>query len=105
VDALYDAITVPHGPRVTNQAATQKHQLDAVCPPRTNIRSISHNKFMVLCQNGQPLAVWTGSTNFSDGAIYGQANVGHVIEDRDLAKTYLKTHQTLFHDPDLTTSQ
>jgi len=105
VEIIYDAIPGPNGPRVANQAAIQKHQLDAVCHPRTSIRSISHNKFMVLCQNGQPLAVWTGSTNFSDGAIYGQANVGHVIEDRDLAKTYLKTHQALLHDPDLTTSR
>ncbi len=105
VEIIYDAIPGPNGPRVANQAAIQKHQLDAVCHPRTNIRSISHNKFMVLCQNGQPLAVWTGSTNFSDGAIYGQANVGHVIEDTDLARTYLKTHQALLHDPDLTMSR
>ena len=105
VEIIYDAIPGPTGPRVLNQAAIQKHQLDAVCHPRTNIRSISHNKFMVLCQNGQPLAVWTGSTNFTDGAIYGQANVGHAIEDKNLAATYLKIHQALLHDPDLMTSR
>ncbi len=105
VEIIYDAIPGPTGPRVANQTAIQKHQLDAVCHPRTNIPSISHNKFMVLCQNGQPLAVWTGSTNFTDGAIYGQANVGHAIDDKNLAATYLQLHQALLHDPNLTTSR
>ena len=105
VEIIYDAIPGPTGPRVANQAAIQTHQLDAVCHPRTNIPSISHNKFMVLSQNGQPLAVWTGSTNFTDGAIYGQANVGHAIEDKELAATYLHIHQALLHDPDQATSR
>lgn len=105
VEIIYDAIAGPNGPRVANQAAIQKHQLDAVCHPRTNIPSISHNKFIVLCQNGQPLAVWTGSTNFTDGAIYGQANVGHAIEEKDLAASYLRMHQALLQDPDQTASR
>ena len=70
VEIIYDAIVGDGKPREANQAAIQKHQLDAVCHPRTNIKSISHNKFMVLCQNDQPLAIWTGSTNFTDGAVY-----------------------------------
>ncbi|HEY6411566.1 MAG TPA: phospholipase D-like domain-containing protein [Ktedonobacteraceae bacterium] len=105
VEIIYDAIAGTGKPRDANQAAIQKHQLDAVCHPRTNIPSISHNKFIVLSQNNQPLAVWTGSTNFTDGAIYGQANVGHAIEDRDLAATYLQIHQALLQDPNLTTSR
>lgn len=105
VEIVYDAIAGPGKPRDANQAAIQKHQLEAVCHPRTNIASISHNKFIVLCQNDQPLAVWTGSTNFTDGAIYGQANVGHAIEDKDLAATYLQIHQQLLQDPNLAHSR
>jgi phosphatidylserine/phosphatidylglycerophosphate/cardiolipin synthase-like enzyme len=105
VEIIYDAIVGNGKPREANQAAIQKHQLDAVCHPRTNIKSISHNKFMVLCQNDQPLAIWTGSTNFTDGAVYGQANVGHAIEDKNLAAIYLKLHQALLQDPDLPASR
>src|SRR5581483_6554742 len=37
---------------------------------------------------GKPQAVWTGSTNWTEGAIYGQLNVGHSINDPALAAVY-----------------
>lgn len=33
--------------------------------PRTRWAGIPHDKFMVLLENGHPVAVWTGSTNFT----------------------------------------
>lgn len=105
VEIVYDAIPNASGPHEANQAAIKKHQLDPFCHPRSNIPSISHNKFIVLVKNNQPLAVWTGSTNFTDGAIYGQANVGHAIEDSELAATYWKLQQNLLKDPNITDSR
>lgn len=105
VEIVYDAIPGPSGPRAANEQAISKHQIGAYCHPRTNIPSISHHKFMVLSQNNQPLAVWTGSTNFTDGAIYGQANVGHAIEDPALAAQFLQLHQQLLKDPNLTATR
>ncbi len=55
--------------------------------------AIMHNKFVVLLRKGprgklQPVAVWTGSTNWTEGAIYGQLNVGHAIYDEKVAEAY-----------------
>jgi phosphatidylserine/phosphatidylglycerophosphate/cardiolipin synthase-like enzyme len=62
-----------------------------------------HNKFVVLLQkdkNGAmlPVSVWTGSTNWTEGAIYGQLNVGHAIDDPGLASKYDQYFQMLFAD-------
>jgi len=56
--------------------------------PRSKV-SISHNKFVVLLKDGKPLEVWSGSTNVTEGGIYGHANVGHRIGDRKVAAAYL----------------
>lgn len=105
VEIIYDAIQGKNGPHEANQQAIQRHALADYCHGRTNIRAISHHKFVVLSQQHEPLAVWTGSTNFTDGAMYGQANVGHVIEDTELATTFLRLHRRLWQDPDITTSR
>lgn len=52
--------------------------------------SIPHNKFIVHINNGDPVAVWTGSTNFTDSGFLGQTNVGHLVTDTPTAQTYLK---------------
>jgi hypothetical protein len=50
--------------------------------------ALQHNKFLVLTQNGVPKAVWTGSTNLSDGGVYGHSNVGHLITDATVAAAF-----------------
>jgi hypothetical protein len=42
---------------------------------------LMHDKFIVLLRNGAPVSVWTGSTNLSRNALFGQLNVGHAIHD------------------------
>ena len=64
-------------------------ELDAVIP-RTVSEGIRHNKFIVLLRGEQPVAVWTGSTNISDGGIFGHSNVGHVVWDEGIAENYLE---------------
>lgn len=105
VEVVYDAIRKGEGPRTKNRTAIRKHGLTAVCHPREGIRAISHHKFVVLCHDGRPRALWTGSTNFTEGAIYGQANVGHAVEDSALAGKFLELHQALMKDPDLRSSR
>lgn len=57
--------------------------------PRTVSEGIRHNKFIVLLEGDKPVAVWTGSTNISDGGIFGHSNVGHIVWDEDVAAKYL----------------
>jgi phosphatidylserine/phosphatidylglycerophosphate/cardiolipin synthase-like enzyme len=60
---------------------------------------ISHNKFIVLLHNGRPVEVWTGSTNFTKGGIFGQSNLGHVVRDKEVARAYLDYWNELENDP------
>jgi phosphatidylserine/phosphatidylglycerophosphate/cardiolipin synthase-like enzyme len=61
--------------------------------------TISHNKFMILFKNGKPVQVWTGSTNYTEGGIFGQSNVGHIIRDAEVAQKYYDYWQKLSTDP------
>lgn len=66
--------------------------------PRT-ITTISHNKFIVLLRDGEPVAVWTGSANMTPGGIFGQSNVGQIVRDPALAARYYAYWQKLSEDP------
>jgi phosphatidylserine/phosphatidylglycerophosphate/cardiolipin synthase-like enzyme len=87
-------------PGPANLAATTAGGIADLCVPRRSMKSaISHNKFMVRLRAGTPEAVWTGGTNFSEGGIFGQSNVGEVVEDADIAKKYLQYWELLREDP------
>ncbi|KAL7488234.1 hypothetical protein ACHAW6_013829 [Cyclotella cf. meneghiniana] len=66
---------------------------------RRHSSALMHNKFIILLENGIPKQVWTGSTNFTDGGIYGQSNVGHIVRDADVAGRYLSYWKALSLDP------
>lgn len=74
-------------------------RFDRMFTDRTNT-TISHNKFIVLLKNGKPVQVWTGSTNFTGGGIYGQSNVGHIVRDEKVAQCYLEYWEKLHGDPE-----
>jgi phosphatidylserine/phosphatidylglycerophosphate/cardiolipin synthase-like enzyme len=84
-----------------NAAAAQAAGLQAVCLPRkaSPQSAICHDKFVVLLKNDVPQVVWTGSTNWTDGAIYGQLNVGHAIYDSEIAARYEQYFKILSTDP------
>lgn len=67
---------------------------------RKNSGNIPHNKFIVLLKNEEPIMVWTGSTNFSEGGIFGHSNVGHCIKDKEIAQQYLDYWKLLKPDPE-----
>src|ERR1041385_7838005 len=82
-----------------NEKAAAAAGLTKVCTKRTQNNSvIMHNKFVVLLKNGAPIAVWTRSTNWTEGGIYGQLNVGHAVYDAGVAKTYEAYFQLLKKD-------
>jgi phosphatidylserine/phosphatidylglycerophosphate/cardiolipin synthase-like enzyme len=87
---------------------TAKLPKAVVVPRRANPQTaIMHNKFVVLLKkDGEqlvPQAVWTGSTNWTDGGIYGQLNVGHAIYDSEVASRYEQYFQLLRRDADAAT--
>jgi phosphatidylserine/phosphatidylglycerophosphate/cardiolipin synthase-like enzyme len=81
-----------------NLAAIKKAKLFDISKARTNT-TIAHNKFVVLLEKGKPVAVWSGSTNVTEGGIFGHANVGHAIRDGRIARAYLDYWEQLKDDP------
>lgn len=61
--------------------------------------NIQHNKFMVLLRGAdeRPEQVWTGSTNISEGGIFGQTNVGHWVRNPAAAAKF-RDYWTLLND-------
>jgi hypothetical protein len=88
-------------PGIKNREAISAAGIADLCTPRKKGRSaISHNKFIVKLDNDVPVSVWTGGTNFSEGGIYGHSNVAHVIEDSNIAASFLKYWTELQLDPE-----
>lgn len=51
--------------------------------------SIPHNRFMVLSQNGAPVAVLSGSSNWTSTGLCTQTNNALVIESAEVAQRYI----------------
>lgn len=91
VKIVYDARTNASGPKIASEAAIAKAGIQHLMIPRTSDPAyISHNKYIILLKDGVPIEVLTGSTNFTDGGIYGQSNVVHIIRDKAVAAKYLE---------------
>lgn len=68
---------------------------------RTKRKNIPHNKFIVRLEKKEtPVAVWTGSTNFTPSGFLGQTNVGHRVDDPDVAVLYFEYWKALADDPE-----
>jgi len=59
---------------------------------------IGHNKFAVLVVDGQPEAVWTGSTNWTPTGLCAQTNNAIVFRTREVAQHYLDYWNRLHDD-------
>jgi phosphatidylserine/phosphatidylglycerophosphate/cardiolipin synthase-like enzyme len=91
VKIVYDARVNPTGPKVTSEAAIATAGIGKLMSPRTSDPAyISHNKYIILLKDNVPVEVLTGSTNFTDGGIYGQSNVVHIVRDQKIAAQYLE---------------
>jgi hypothetical protein len=85
-----------------NETAINQAGIQAIASHfRDNQVNEPHNKFMVLCNaNGAAAKVWTGSTNISEKAIFGQCNTGHIVVDKTIAAKYLEYWNALVQNPD-----
>jgi phosphatidylserine/phosphatidylglycerophosphate/cardiolipin synthase-like enzyme len=96
---------VDDGEGAANVQAVEAARIKGLTIPRTHAHMIAHNKFLVLCRKDaggalDPIQVWTGSTNLSDGGIFGHSNVGHVVRDAGVAGRYLAAWTQLAEDPE-----
>lgn len=88
----------------TNDQAIDAAHLDRTfLIPRHN-PVIAHNKFLVRGTKAADgtvtwAEVWTGSTNLSQGGIFGHANVAHVVRDQAVAAAYVDYWTELSGDP------
>ncbi|HLG17272.1 MAG TPA: phospholipase D-like domain-containing protein [Blastocatellia bacterium] len=99
VRILYDA---GHDfPRDENRAQADKANIKSLCDERVpKPQALSHNKFIVLLKGKKAVEVLTGSTNFSDGGVFGQSNVVHVVEEPKVAEAYLAYWEQLQGNPE-----
>ena len=77
----------PNDPQsgLNEQAIADAHLDPAILIPRHH-PTIAHNKFIVRATRAADGTlsgeqVWTGSTNMSQGGIFGHSNVGHAVRD------------------------
>lgn len=81
-----------------NLKAVTAAKIKGLSTPRSNAR-LMHNKFIVFSKNGKPVSLWTGSTNISRNALFGQLNFGHVVRDAALAGRFMAYWNELKADP------
>ena len=88
---------------LNEKAIADAHLDPGILLPRRHT-TIAHNKFIVRATRaadgtltGQQ--VWTGSTNLSQGGIFGHSNVGHAVRDPAVADAYLAYWAQLSTDP------
>jgi phosphatidylserine/phosphatidylglycerophosphate/cardiolipin synthase-like enzyme len=86
VRIMYDADPKEPGPK--NAVALAAARISAKIIIERKTSAISHNKVIILYHRKTPIAVLTGSTNFSRSGVFGHANVVHVVEDRNVAAAY-----------------
>jgi len=99
VKIIYDA----RHEAAKNMDAITKAKLDtSILIPRTeDPKFLQHNKYMILLKDNEVVAVWTGSTNITEKAIFGHCNVGHIIKNKEIGNKYLKHWTGLAKDPQL----
>jgi phosphatidylserine/phosphatidylglycerophosphate/cardiolipin synthase-like enzyme len=89
VKVVFDAIeNAQEDPVHPNEEAIATAGIGDLCQGIT-VGKIMHNKFIVLLQDGKPVEVLTGSTNYTENGLFGHLNCVHVVKDAGAAQTYL----------------
>ena len=63
-----------------------------------NNNSIGHNKFVIYLENGKPLSVMTGSTNWTSSGLCAQSNNASIIDSPEVAALYNNYFELLRKD-------
>lgn len=101
VKIICDAIDNPkHAPQGPNEDQIRTAKIGHLCQGFTHGR-IMHNKFIVLLEDGAPVAVLMGSTNYTENGIFGHLNCAHIVEDAAVAQAYLDYWEELQRDPEI----
>ena len=108
VEVTYDAgffkrsedqrVETSNGKRNAKAIASFVGQPNLTFHERIHYINITHNKFLVLSENGHPVQVWTGSTNITPSGFTGQSNTGHIIRDEGIAQMYFAYWQMIAAD-------
>ena len=89
VKVLFDAIeNAKEDPVHPNEEAIDTAHIDGLCQGITEGK-IMHNKFIVLLQDGRPIQVLTGSTNYTENGLFGHLNCSHIVNNASVAAKYL----------------
>lgn len=102
VEIVYDCKKGQGKPGTRNVEAIKAAGLDTVAECRSRAKNpsyIAHNKFIVLVDGQKAVSVWTGSTNITEGGIFGHSNLAHVVDDPKVAGKFLKYWKELAEDP------
>jgi phosphatidylserine/phosphatidylglycerophosphate/cardiolipin synthase-like enzyme len=98
VKVVFDAIkNAKSDPVKKNRAAIAQAKIKGLCEGITEGK-LMHNKFIVLLKGSKPVQVLTGSTNYTESAVFGQLNCAHVVNDADVASIYLDWWNELERD-------
>ena len=106
VNILFDDVETynkegkPEGPWSPNRKAIADAEVEGFCKGRGNAK-LMHNKFLVLSQGNENIAVWTGSTNLTENGIFGHSNLGHIVEDNTVADAFMTYWARLNDDPEI----
>lgn len=105
VRIVYDHTEGKHSTEESVEVLEHFHLTDRATP-RTTV-NISHNKVVVHLRGAPPtpLAVWTGSANFSENAFNFQTNTALVVRDPDAVRHIEDYFQALTDNPTKATSK
>ncbi|MDO3523314.1 phospholipase D-like domain-containing protein [Ralstonia pseudosolanacearum] len=83
-----------------SKAATQLEGKVDLHRRMTAPHGLAHNKFVVVCEDGQPTHVWTGSTNWTLTGLHTQINNGIALNSAELAQAYFQHWHALIEAGD-----
>jgi phosphatidylserine/phosphatidylglycerophosphate/cardiolipin synthase-like enzyme len=96
----YDSKGKPDGPFQANREAIAAAKIKPLCHGRKNAK-LMHNKFFVFGKKNKPAVVFSGSTNLTENGIFGHSNLGHIVEDKTVAGSYMDYWTRLYNDPEV----
>ena len=96
---VYDGIPRENGARAANEQAIAEHAHPGPLHPAPARDADAQQVPRPLAQRPAGGRL-DGSTNISENGLFGQLNVGHQVEDEDVAAAYLAYWQELVRDPE-----
>ena len=106
IDIIYDDVEQyekngdAKGPWERNRAAIAKAEIKGICRGRTKAK-LMHNKFIIHSRGKKNFSVLTGSTNQTENGIFGHSNLVHIVDDTDVADSFMAYWKRLKGNPEI----